>query len=252
MGKYASSVATIILVCVGVAISQISDDRTGLEIPSLTPDVQVIVRSGYTLGYSPEYKQAKWVAYELTRAESEELVVRSRKNFFKADSDVPNPVSSKSFSSTYDRGHIAPAADFRWSKKAYQESFLMTNMSPQRKELNRGIWKKLEAMVREWSIQDESLFIVSGPALEPGLKSLPNGMAIPRYYYKVILDDTDPGIKAIGFVFENKGSKKPLSAFAVTVDSVESLTGLDFFYKLPDDIEDTLERHMNIEDWGLR
>jgi len=224
-----------------------------LEIPE-GADGQVIEYEAFTISYNEKYEQANWVAYHLTKQEVEDQKVE-RKDNFRADKQVQTgsatPTDYKK--SGYDRGHLAPAADMRWSKEAMSESFYMTNMSPQTKELNRGIWKKLEEKSRDWAVENGSIYIVTAGILKGKLKTIgKNEVAIPEYYYKVILDYQEPEIKAIAFIMPNKDPEKaPLRDFVVSIDEVEKKTGLDFFPKLGDKLEDKLEGAKNPEKWGL-
>jgi len=224
-----------------------------LEIPK-GAEGQVIEYEGFTISYNEKYEQANWVAYHLTKQEVEDQKVE-RKDNFRADKQVQTgsatPTDYKK--SGYDRGHLAPAADMRWSKEAMSESFYMTNMSPQTKELNRGIWKKLEEKSRDWAVENGSIYIVTAGILKGKLKTIgKNEVAIPEYYYKVILDYQKPEIKAIAFIMPNKDPEKaPLRDFVVSIDEVEKKTGLDFFPKLGDKLEDKLEGAKNPEKWGL-
>lgn len=105
-------------------------------------------------------------------------------------------------------------------------------------------------MVRSWAIQYGAVYVVSGPVLTNGLPSIGNNnVSVPKYYYKVILDYTEPGIKGIGFILPNKGSKQPLQSFAVSIDSVESVTGIDFFPLLPDEQERFIEKTLSVNAW---
>ena len=152
--------------------------------------------------------------------------------------------------SGYDRGHLAPAADMKWSTAAMSESFLMSNMTPQVPGFNRGIWKKLEAWVRDQALQDQEVYVVTGPVLTDGpyQEIGPNRVDVPKRYFKVLLDYREPELKAIGFVLPNEKSGLPLSTFAVSVDRVEEITGLDFFHALPDEIEEVVE---GVVDWTV-
>ena len=99
---------------------------------------------------------------------------------------------------------------------------------------------------------NKSVYITTGPILEPGLPSIgPNRIPIPKAFYKVILDYTQPEVKAIGFVIPNQGSSLPLTSFALSIDSIEKITNLDFFEKLPDVIENHIEQSLCIGCWGL-
>jgi endonuclease G len=126
----------------------------------------------------------------------------------------------------------------------------MSNMSPQRGEFNRGIWKDLEAQVRDFAIVEKDVYIVTGPIL-PQKKSLTIGasqVTVPERYYKVVWDRTPPE-KMIGFILPNSGSTKSLQEYAVTVDAVEAATGLDFFSELPKEQQDALEGTITVNAW---
>ena len=153
--------------------------------------------------------------------------------------------------SGYDRGHLAPAADMSFSIKTMDESFYMSNMSPQKGEFNRGIWKDLEAQVRSFAISEKDIFVVTGPIL-PKTKTITigqNKVTVPDAYYKVVYDRTSPE-KMIGFILPNAESSKRLQDFAVTVDVVEQATGLDFFNLLPQPQQEQLESSIDINAWN--
>ena len=224
----------------------------GIEIPTTTKSDLIICHSGYCLAYDENYKLAKWVAYELTYAETQGTFTRNDK--FKPDPLITrNSASLADYKkSGYDRGHLAPAADMKWSAEAMAESFYLSNMSPQDKSFNRGIWKKLEEQVRDWAIENKSVYITTGPILEKGLPTIgPNQIPIPKAFYKVILDYSQPDIKAIGFIIPNEGSSSPLSTFVLSIDSIEKQTHIDFFSKLPDEIENQIEQTVYTKCWGL-
>lgn len=214
-----------------------------LELPAIHQGDQIVKHIGYTLSYNEKHEQAEWVAYELTAEETQKAYERSNK--FRPDPDVATQSSDNEDykGSGYDRGHLAPAADMSWSRETMQESFYYSNMSPQVPAFNRGIWKQLEEQVREWARSNRSLYVVTGPVLEEGLPTIGHDkVSVPRFYYKVLLDYTEPDIKGIGFIIPNEASKLPLSTYAVSIDEVEKATHIDFFPALPDDQEAKIER----------
>lgn len=220
--------------------------------PKFKKKEQVVRHLGYTLCYDENYEQAKWVAYRLTAAMCNNSTEERTDNFredpaIKTGSAIPNDYKKTG----YDRGHLCPAGDMGWSEIAMSESFYMSNMSPQEPKFNRGIWKTLETQVREWAKKDEEIYIVTAGVLEKGLPTIgeKNKVAIPKYYYKVILDVYGKEKKAIAFVMPNTGSKGSIFDYAVTIDSVERLTQINFFPALPDDLENNLESHINVELW---
>ncbi len=221
-----------------------------LEIPKTTSKDVIISHVGYALLYNDKHKQSNWVAYELTSEETKKVCDRTDK--FLPDPNVKKKTATdKDYGgSGYDRGHLAPAADMEWSTTAMEESFYYSNISPQEPSFNRGIWKRLEELVRTWAIENNSIYIVTGPVLKNGLTTIgSNKVSVPNYFYKVILDYTDPGIKGIGFIMPNSASSEPLQTFAVTIDSVEKFTGLDFFPTLPDEQENEIEKTLCIKCW---
>jgi len=242
----------LVCLCFQFTSAQSNDKIEYLELPAFNTSNQIIKHIGYTLSYSEEHEQAKWVAYDLTRQEVYGTIRRT--NDFREDPLVTTGSATKADykGSGYDRGHLAPAADMKWSQKAMSESFFMSNMSPQKPRFNRGIWKKLEGQVRKWAISNDEIYVVTGPILEEGLLTIGiNNVSAPGAYFKVILDYKAPEIKAIGFILPNQSSKQPLKTYAVSVDFVEDRTGIDFFYKLPDDIENRLESTFDLSKWAI-
>ncbi len=224
-----------------------------LELPAPIPGEQIITHTGYTLSYNEEYELPSYVAYSLTRAEV--LGGEERSDSFKADPDVRTGSASLDDykGSGYDRGHMAPAADFKWSEDAMSDTFYLSNMCPQEPSFNRGIWADLEAVVRTMAYENEKVYVVTGPVLTDGPYETigENEVAVPKQFYKVVLDYTDPDIKAIGFVLPNENSDKSLQSFAMTVDDVEEITGIDFYPALPDDQEEEIESRMSTSSWNF-
>lgn len=224
-----------------------------IELPKPKPGDIIIHRVGYVLSYNETHEQANWVAYELTLEEINGSFKRT--NDFRPDPKVKTGSATLADykGSGFDRGHLAPAADMKWSPVAMSESFYMSNMSPQKPSFNRGIWKRLEEQVRKWAVDNKSVYIATGGVLIPGLSKIgPNGVSVPEKFYKVILDYQEPELKGIGFILPNEGSKDSLQNYAVTIDKVESATGVDFFYTLPDEIEEEIESKINLSNWNFR
>lgn len=206
----------------------------------------------YALGYHEQHEQAAWVAYRLKAREN--AARHDRYDRFMADEKVSTGSASPSdyTNSGYDRGHLAPAADFSYDKRAMQETFYMSNMSPQEPAFNRGVWSRLENQIRDWSEAEQMIWVVTGPVLlnQKNLKKIgDNQVSVPLTYYKVVLDMQEPTFKMVGFLVPNEGSNQELSAFGVTVDSIEQITGLDFFPLIPDELEERLESRLEIGQW---
>ena len=233
-------------------LSKTPFDNLKMGVPTYKCDV-IIDRVGYALGYSEKHEQPLWVTYKLTADEVKSKKAR-RSDDFRSDPDIPtNSATPEDYKNSYfDRGHLAPAADMSFSLQAMSESFYMSNMSPQRPEFNRGIWKKLEERVRDYAVGCGEIYVVSGPIFDPKTPSITigaNKIAVPDKYFKVLLDPNTVKPKAIGFVIDNRDGKQPLSQYAVTVDAVEAMTGLDFFSELDYFDERNLESQCNLAQW---
>ena len=224
-------------------------DNLILGVPG--PSDTLIEREGYALGYIEKHEQPAWVQYVLTADEVSRAMV-NRSDDFRADPYVPTGSATPQdyTRSGYDRGHLAPAADMAYSARTMSESFYMSNMSPQAPQFNRGIWSKLEKLVRHFATREKRIVVVTGPILtaEKAITIGANKVSVPQYYYKVIYDTTPPE-KMIAFVLPNEGSNADLRTFVVTVDDVEVMTGLDFFSLVPQLLQEQLESSININAW---
>jgi endonuclease G len=230
-----------------------------IELPDLAAGYPFSIRSdtihhytGFDLAYNETYEQAAWVAYVLTRKEVESGFYE-RSDDFRADTSISSGSATLADyrGSGYDRGHLAPAADMKWDLQAMSESFLLSNMSPQEPSFNRGIWSKLEDKVRDWAVEKDSIYVVTGPVLSTIQSSIgANEVGVPAYYFKVLADLSPPQYSIIAFLLPNKASRKDLLSFAITVDSLERFTGYDFFSSAPDQQSvEWLEGHLDINSW---
>jgi endonuclease G, mitochondrial len=219
------------------------------QVDFLLPDgkssEQLVRHEGYTVRYDDALKVPVWVAYPLLAYELTGKAERDRERF------TPDPaveggtaLPSDYTRSGYDRGHLAPAGDFKFSQQMMRETFYMSNIAPQIPDFNRGIWRELEEQVRSWAYRDGGLYVVTGPVLQKNLPTIgkANDVAVPEYFYKVILYCRNPDIRLIGFLLKNEPSNERLTEFVVPVSQIEEMTGLDFFPKIPDDLERRLER----------
>lgn len=219
-------------------------------LPYSQDTTTILHHSGFSLCYAEQHKQSRWVCYYLDSARMKKVV--SRTDNFKPDPLIQNGTATVSDyrKSGYDRGHLAPAADMAWSEISMHESFYFSNISPQIPAFNRGVWKRLEEQVRNWVNDTTTLFITTGPVLKDSLPCIGTGVSIPKAYYKALLSVSKSGnIKSIAFILENASSTAPLTNFALSVDSLENLTGLDFFYALPDEMEKRIESELCIPCW---
>lgn len=224
-----------------------------LAIPQFTKSTksQVIEHAGYTVSYNEQRRNPNWVAYELTADEVDGTEPRDSK--FIPD---PNVIGRQAVDDDYkhsgwDRGHLAPAADMKWSEQAMDESFYLSNISPQNSNLNRGVWKSIEELTRDNAHRYGEILVVTGPVFtdKKGLGYIgENRVLIPNAFYKVLLA-YDNGYTGIGFYCENVAGKKKLDTYAKSIDEIEEITGIDFFHQLPDDVEAEVEKAYSWDNW---
>jgi endonuclease G len=211
----------------------------------------IIDYPGFTVSFNSKHHQPNWVAWELTAEETKGTLPRS--NEFAQDPNVEGcPTLADYRGSGYDRGHMAPAADMKWSEAAMQACFYLTNMSPQAAALNSGAWKKLEDKCRDWAVRDSAIIIVCGPVLTDRITKTigDTKVSVPTRYFKVILAPYANPPRAIGFIMNNGKVEGGMQQAAVSVDEVERITGFDFFSELPDDIENEVEAQCNFTLWS--
>lgn len=206
----------------------------------------------YSISYSKKYKNPEWAIYELTSSRVSKDATDRRSGFLK-DPKNEYAANDKDFDGAgYDRGHLVPAEDMNFSEKAMEESFFMSNVSPQAKELNRGRWKSLETKVREWATEYKNIYIVAGAILP---KRRPQetwigenaDVFVPRKFYKIILDPK--GKKGIAFMFDNKECEKELVEYATTIQKIEEETEINFFPKLSASEKKQLEETIDVTKW---
>ncbi len=200
---------------------------------------QLIVHTGYTVQYDADFKTPQWVAWSLTAEQAQGTVPRE-KDFY-PDPDVKGAKAyTKDYSNSgYDRGHMAPAGDMKWSASAMKESFYLSNVCPQNRNLNRGDWKELEEQERDWALSHGVVNIAAGPIYYTSTPTRigNNKVAVPDAFFKVILVDYPDAPKAYGFIFKNEAGSHPLTSYQRSVNEVEEATGMDFFPGLSEKIE---------------
>lgn len=225
-------------------------------LPKSDFEDEIVTHSAMVLGYAEEFEQARWVAHIITPditqtsfgrsndfREDEKVSTGSsqQKDYFLVDSLENGKLEYDGFG--YDRGHLAPSADFRWSEKALSESFFYSNMSPQKAEFNREIWAHLENAFRAYVIKNKtSLYVVTLPILIQNLPKVERGInkvAIPRQYAKIAIDLKNN--RGIAFLLPNTSSNQLLTSFTTSIDEIEKLTQINFFSKLDDELENKVE-----------
>ena len=230
--------------------SELADDSIFVSskyVYEKIPDI--ISHQYYELLYSEEHEQPFWVKYTSTKQHILDKKYK-RKNNFREDPLIKTQSATlKDYTkSGYDRGHLCPAGDMCFSETAMSESFFMSNMSPQFPSFNRGKWKALEEKVRNWTVEYDTAIIYCGGVLNDISKTIgPNKVSVPKYYYKVVYCPTIDN--AIGFIMPNKKCELPLDAYMVTIDSVESLTNIDFYNNYLPEVQKQFESNSTRKYW---
>lgn len=235
-----------------------SMSNTAMEVPvgGISHGIHV-AHEGFQLSYDTLNHNPFWVAWELTKGESDGRTSRGEE--FKEDPQIPahHAVRYSAYSNTgYTRGHMCPAGDQKWSRKAMDDCFYMSNMCPQTAELNRYWWDWLERAERQWAAEEGRVYIVCGPIYDGQVSSLEkNGqvkffVGIPDRFFKVILSTRKGHEKAIGFIYRNDDSQQYLEDCVYDVDEIERITGYDFFSPLADPLENRIEASSDLSDWG--
>jgi len=243
-----------------VLLNPINDIRQNLDsnktnndfnfyLPTSTTS-QIVKHRYYTLSYNEKAEQAEWVAYELKK----DYIKRSdfKRPFFIEDPKVLTQSADwRNYKkSGYDKGHLCPAADMEFDINAYNDTFFTSNISPQNRDFNGGIWNRLEQKVRFWAVKNDGLFVVTGGVLKGDLKTIgKEDVLVPKYFYKILLSTSNGNFKMIAFLVPNEKSSKPIFNYVVSVDELESITGIDFFPKLEDSLENSLEKNVDLNSW---
>lgn len=224
----------------------------GLEnvaIPSgLTSQIKEY--TGFTLSFNKDNKTPNYVVWELLGSEVGGTV--SRTDNFWQDSDILGCTKHSDYTgSGYDRGHMCPAADQKWSKEAMNDCFVMANMCPQLHDLNSGAWETLESKERTWAKRDSAILIVAGPIYSDGETYIEKSkVRVPDAFFKVLIAPYLDEPRGIAFVYPHMKCQGNMQDYATTIDEVEKITGFDFFFALPDAIEEKIEGEYSFTEWN--
>lgn len=209
-------------------------------------------REGYRASYNADNRQPNYVTWTLTpqRLQGD----AKRRSSFYEDPELADDAKSllSDYSrSGYDRGHLCPAGDNKWSLTAMIESFLLSNICPQKHTLNSGDWRVLEEACRTWAAeQGDTLHIVAGPLFDREKSGwLKKRVRIPSAFFKTIVNLRPGKEHGIAFIYRNTTDDQPMQRAACTIDEVERLTGYDFYAELPDALQARLENENHLPDW---
>lgn len=264
------SLRAVVLIAVAVvmtvvAISAIPGEEQGrvnpdfdpgwliVSLPADIPQHQVDY-TGFHVSFNPQMHVPNYVAWELTRGELDGEASRSRASF-QPDPDVPGCATADDYRhSGFDRGHMVPAADMKWSAQAMADCHYLTNIVPQDHSLNSGRWNSLEQKCRTLAQRDSALVVICGPVLTDRIVRTigDSRVAVPERFFKVLFEPYAETPRAVAFIMPNRAVPDPLASLAVSVDQLEEITGYDFFSTLPDSIENQMEATVNLREWGIR
>lgn len=248
---------------------------------------QIIVKrtDDYGITYSLEWDNSKvanrWTCYELHNGNS--MATVGRNDDFKADQEVAHSSTLSQYSgSGFSRGHLCPSADRLCSKEQNKQTFFLTNMQPQYQAHNGGLWSRLEAQVRDYATNDsytslhcDTLYIVKAATIaDVASDALTDNstsgvyastevdnyseLLVPRYFYMALLHynkeaDTYHAIAFWTKHLSTTQSVANLADYAISINKLEELTGIDFFCNLPDVIEESVEaQEPDLEFWKLK
>ncbi|RFS16475.1 DNA/RNA non-specific endonuclease [Emticicia sp. C21] len=231
-------------------------DIPSFALPAIGKSDEIIKHKNYTLRYEEKYEVPAWVVHKLRGEYTKGRANRGDNQFIPDKKVEGNSALSTDYSNSgYDRGHMVPAGDFKCCQDLMNETFYMSNICPQVPDFNRGIWENIESRIRGWAVRDEELYIVTGPVLTKGMTTIGryNEVAVPKSFFKIVLyynPNNPKRARAIAFLLPNEGLfGKKMNSYVVSINEVEKITGLDFFTKLPDDIENRLEAESDWDAW---
>lgn len=213
---------------------------------------QILNYKYFSVSYSEKHEQAEWVAYKLTKTSFNDNVART--NDYREDPNVKTksatPFDYKG--SGYDMGHLAPARTMSYNYTSMSESFYLSNISPQVPAFNRGIWKRLEEKVRYWAMMNDSIFVVTGPILNNPIGKIGvNNVSVPKAFYKTLVGYRNGKVKGIAFLMPNEKSDKSIYKYVTSIDEVEKITGIDFYFKMEHNTQDNIEANGELKIWLL-
>ncbi|HOK39316.1 MAG TPA: DNA/RNA non-specific endonuclease [Bacteroidales bacterium] len=248
-----------------IKLSQLKEALIKYGLPKLQDDDELICHSAFCLVYDEKHEVAKWTAHIISREVVKGTI--SRTNDFRIDSLIKTGSAQqedyfliienddgtiKYDGFGFDRGHLAPSADFRWSEIALSESYYYSNMTPQLPKFNREVWAEIENFARSYIVNhpDRDLFVITAPILHDSLPKIErsiNKVSIPEYHYKILFDTVDK--KAIAFLVNQYKLDYPIESYVVTIDSIQKITGLEFYTAFDEETRNKILYHSDISLW---
>ena len=207
------------------------------------PEPHILRNRGYVAGYSEQRENPLWVSYRLDHTNAVSAPPRPKK--FTVDSRTQSRVRQDDYkNSGYDRGHMAPnhGIALRYGNEGQLETFFMSNIVPQRPELNRKLWVRLERLENEFADSFEQLWVMTGPIFDRNRETMDSGVEIPDAFYKIFVDENNGQFRMLSFIIpQNVHGNEKIQSFFASVDQVEEASGFDFFWALTDPFENRIE-----------
>ncbi|MGM9868843.1 MAG: DNA/RNA non-specific endonuclease [Sodaliphilus sp.] len=220
------------------------------QLPAGEADTALHFRA-FTVHFNSARHLPNYVCYRLTHRHTTDSEQRRRLAFFSCEGVKGCPTLADYQQSGYDRGHMAPAADFLHDSIALAQTYALVNICPQTNALNSGAWRQLEEKVREWVQRDSLLIVWAGPIFDSHGATIgqTTKMQVPSHYFKVVLAPCGKPASAIAFILPNDEPKASLAQYAVSVQEVERRTGIRFFTTLPPQEQQRLKSATNDNEW---
>lgn len=231
------------------ATPHLNDLSFANSIPTSTSGV-IIHRNSYTFSYVEANEQSEWVAYVLKNRLNS--AIYSRTDDYREDPLVETKTANiyDYEGSGYDRGHMAPASDLNYSYESISSSFYFSNISPQLPYFNRQTWRLVEKEIREYLFYKDSIYVYTGSIINnDNIRIGRNQVAVPSAFYKIILGFKNGEPKAIGILMPHNEENMNLNHYFVSVDSIEEVSGIDFFSNYIGYIEKNIESNSSIIFW---
>ncbi len=216
----------------------------GIKIKNYPNKLKILNNFAYISAYDEVRQNPAWVSYRLYRVQEKKYSKRPK---FRLDKRSPK-VSPKDYTNSgFSRGHLAPnySISLRYGKEAQEETFLMTNIVPQKASLNEGIWKELEIKESDlYADKFSQAWIITGPIYK---KEIPDrffknsNIEIPDEFFKIIIWENNKHTDAIAYLIPNQNNLKVLKDYKVSINKIEDLSGFDFMYELDDIEEEKIE-----------
>lgn len=227
-------------------------------IPSSKEHFTRIFRNdAYMVGYSDSKNNPLWVVYKLT-SPSHQTTHLKRPDNFKSDWRNFWLIKSDDYThSGYDRGHMAPnhAIALLYGKEAQKQTFVMTNITPQKPILNQNVWQSLEEMeLYQFTADAKALWVFTGPLFHGKIKYLnhTSSIEIPDAFYKIYIKIRDnEKIETLSFIIpQTVKSHEKLEKYIVNINEIEKQSGFDFLKELDDHLEESVEATKGVlSDW---